>query len=289
MKSLIIAEKPSVAADIAKAIGNCRKADGYFENDDFLISSARGHLATQKVPEGEDKGSGLNVLPLIPSRFVLAPIEKTADVLHGLVKLLKRPDIGAVVNACDAGREGELIFHYIYTFSGSTKPVKRMWLQSMTQDAIRKEVAGMKDGSAYHALRDAAVCRAESDWLIGINATRGVSKLFEMVNCARDLMTAGRVQTPVLAMTVELENRIRNFVPRPYWEVVGTFGAIAGQYAGTWIDPNYIKGVTTTAGRAVCSMAPWPRPSCNVAGQPRSSPLMKRRKTRRCRRRACSI
>nr|WP_280971480.1 DNA topoisomerase [Cupriavidus gilardii]WDE72622.1 DNA topoisomerase III [Cupriavidus gilardii] len=243
MKDLIIAEKPSVAADIAKAIGDCRKVEGhYFESDRFIVASARGHLAKQVVPPGEDRGSNLSVLPLIPSRFDLQPIEETEDVLRQLVKLIKRPDVAAVVNACDAGREGELIFHYIYSFAKCAKPVKRMWLQSMTHDAIRQELSHMKDGAAFQPLRDAAVCRAESDWLVGINATRGVSKLFEMINCARDLMPAGRVQTPVLAMTVELENRIRSFQARPYWELIGTFSAAAGTYEGTWVDPGFSKG-----------------------------------------------
>ncbi|WP_404995449.1 DNA topoisomerase [Cupriavidus pauculus] len=249
-KILIIAEKPSVAADIAKVIGNCQKQDGYFESDQYVIAGARGHLAKLAVPEGQDKGSSLSALPLIPSHFELAPIENTSDVLRNVVKLIKRADVGTIVNACDAGREGELIFQNIYEYSHSKKPVKRMWLQSMTTDAIRRELQEMKDGSKFHPLRDAALCRAEADWLVGINGTRGVSKLFEMINFERDLMPAGRVQTPVLAMTVELENRIRTFQPRPYWEIVGTFLAAAGAYEGTWVDPNFVRGEAEDAGEA---------------------------------------
>ncbi|MGA5726610.1 DNA topoisomerase [Ralstonia thomasii] len=247
MKTLIIAEKPSVAADIASALGGFTKSSGFFERDDALVVGARGHLAKLKVPEGEDKGSAFTVLPLIPSRFDLAPIESSADVLDLVVKLMKRKDVSTVVNACDAGREGELIFRYIYQFAGISKPSKRMWLQSMTPDAIRSEFTRMRNGSDFDALRDAAVCRSEADWLIGINATRGVSRLFEMINFVRDLMSAGRVQTPVLAMVVEREGKIRSFVPRPYWEIVATFAAQAGEFKGTWIAPDFVKGADPDA------------------------------------------
>ena len=237
MKNLIIAEKSSVAADIAKSLGNFKKMGGFFEREDLIITGAVGHLLALKVPAGQDNGT----LPLIPSHFDLEPIEKTADKLELIESLIARRDVGAVINCCDAGREGELIFRYIYSHAGTAKPIKRMWLQSMTPQAIRTGYAELRDGAEFQSLYDAAVCRSESDWLMGINGTRGLSWFNEILNGVRDMLTAGRVQTPVVTIVVDRENQIHHFVPRPYWEVLATFAAASGEYAGKWINPAFVK------------------------------------------------
>ena len=165
-KKLIIAEKPSVAADIARALGGFTKHDDYFESEDFVLSSAVGHLLELACPEEYEvkrgKWSFAN-LPVIPPHFALHPIEKTESRLKLVTRLIKRKDVTGLVNACDAGREGELIFNYIVQHAKSGKPVERLWLQSMTQQAIRDGFAGLRDGSEMKGLADAAVCRSESD------------------------------------------------------------------------------------------------------------------------------
>ena len=246
-KILVIAEKPSVAGDIAKALGGFDKANGWFERADVVVSSAVGHLVEIEVPEGEDPGYKLDQLPVIPSKFSLAPISRSADQLRLLGKLLKRPDIDCVVNACDAGREGELIFRYIYRYHQCAKRMKRLWLQSMTADAIRDAWKKLEDGVAYDALYDAAVCRSEADWIIGVNATRPASIMREMQTGERSNTSVGRVQTPTLALIVDRENEIKIFVPREYFEIHGTFAVAAGQYVGRWNDPEFKKGDDETA------------------------------------------
>jgi DNA topoisomerase-3 len=171
-KSLIIAEKPSVATDIAKALGGFTKHADYFESDDYVLSSAVGHLVEIAMPEEEEVKRGkwtFAHLPAIPSYFALRPIEKTEARLKVLLKLIKRKDVGALINACDAGREGELIFRYIYQYAKAKQPIKRLWLQSMTQSSIRDGFKTLASGESMQGLADAAVCRSESDWLVGIN------------------------------------------------------------------------------------------------------------------------
>ena len=240
-KRLIIAEKPSVAADIARALGGFTKHDDFFENDDFVISSAIGHLLELACPEEFEvkrgKWSFAN-LPVIPPRFDLRPIEKTESRLKLLTKLIKRKDVSSLVNACDAGREGELIFNYIEEHVGAKKPIERLWLQSMTQGAIRDGFATLLPASKVEGLRQAAVCRSESDWLVGINGTRAMTA-FNSKTGGFHLTTVGRVQTPTLAILVEREQKIRKFVARPYWELEGTFGVSAGEYKGKWFDENF--------------------------------------------------
>lgn len=237
MKSLIIAEKSSVAADIAKSLGNFKKAGGYFERDDLIIIGAVGHLLGLKCPKDQDGD-----FPVIPTYFELAPIAQTADKLEQIESLIARRDVGAIINCCDAGREGELIFRYIYSHAGTQKPIKRMWLQSMTPEAIRAGYADLKDGAQFDNLHDAAVCRSESDWLMGINGSRGLTWFNGIMNGGRDMITAGRVQTPVVTIVADRENQILNFVPRSYWEVAGVFAAASGEYAAKWIDPAFVKG-----------------------------------------------
>src|SRR5437867_4018694 len=242
-KALIIAEKPSVASDIAKALGGFIKHDNYFESEQYVLSSAVGHLLELCVPEGHEvkrgKWSFAN-LPVIPPHFDLKPIEKTEDRLKLLAKLIKRKEVDLLVNACDAGREGELIFRYIVRYSKTNKPIQRLWLQSMTPAAIRDGFAHLRDDASMRPLADAAVCRSESDWLVGINGTRAMTA-FNSKTGGFHLTTVGRVQTPTLAILVEREERIKYFVPRAYWEIHGTFGAKAGEYEGRWFDEKFSR------------------------------------------------
>jgi DNA topoisomerase-3 len=240
-KKLIIAEKPSVAADIAKALGGFTKHDEYFESDTHVISSAVGHLLELACPEEFEVKRGkwsFAHLPVIPPHFALKPIEKTESRLKVLTKLIKRKDVAALINACDAGREGELIFNYIAQHTKTTKPIQRLWLQSMTQGAIRDGFTRLRQGNEMQGLGDAAVCRSESDWLVGINGTRAMTA-FNSKTGGFHLTTVGRVQTPTLAIVVERERRIREFKSRDYWEVEADFAAKAGNYTGKWFDEAY--------------------------------------------------
>ena len=242
-KHLIIAEKPSVAQDIARALGGFSKEKDYFESDAFVLSSAIGHLLELVVPEEYEVKRGkwsFAHLPVIPPRFALQPVEKTEDRLKLLTRLIKRKDIDGLINACDAGREGELIFNYIAQHSGSKKPVRRLWLQSMTQSAIKEGFAHLREATEVEGLRLAAVSRAESDWLIGINGTRAMTA-FNSKTGGFHLTTVGRVQTPTLTVVVEREEAIRAFKPRAYWELEATFGAKKGAYTGRWFDEKYKK------------------------------------------------
>lgn len=238
-KTLIIAEKPSVAGDIAKALGGFKKEGSCLEREDVVISSGIGHLLEIQCPKSEEVGFNLPRLPLFPSAFELTPVENTVAQLQLLGKLMKRGDIDTIVNACDAGREGELIFRYIYQYHNCRKPTKRMWLQSMTPAAIRDAWARMKSGTEFDNLADAATCRSESDWLVGVNGTRGMSAIREIQTGKRELTSIGRVQTPVLALVVDREDQIRTFVPKDYWEIHGTFGAKSGAYQAKWQNPDF--------------------------------------------------
>ncbi len=246
-KALIIAEKPSVATDIAKALGGFDKHDDYFESDRFVISSAVGHLLTIGAPEAFEVKRGkwtFAHLPVIPPYFDLLPIEKSLDRLRTLTKLIKRPDVDLLINACDAGREGELIFRHIVQHTKSNKTIQRLWLQSMTPAAIRDGFNQLRDDVSMRPLADAATCRSESDWLVGINGTRAMTA-FNSKSGGFQLTTVGRVQTPTLAILVEREERIKKFVSRDYWEIHGTFGAKAGEYSGRLFDEKYSKDKTS--------------------------------------------
>ena len=242
-KSLIIAEKPSVATDIARALGGLARHDDYFEGERHVLSSAIGHLLEIGMPEEEEVKRGkwtFTHLPAIPSKFALRPLEKTASRLQLLLRLIRRKDIDELINACDAGREGELIFRYIVQYAKTTKPIKRLWLQSMTQGAIRDGFAALRSDEAMRPLADAAVCRSESDWLVGINGTRAMTA-FNSQSGGFQLTTVGRVQTPTLAILVEREEKIRAFKPRDYWEVLARFRAAGGEYEGKWFDEKFRK------------------------------------------------
>lgn len=242
-KQFIIAEKPSVANDISRAIGGFTRHGDYYENDEYVLSSAIGHLLEIAAPEEYEvkrgKWSFAN-LPVIPPHFDLRPIEKNEERLKLLVKLIKRKDIDGLINACDAGREGELIFRYIVQHAKSKKPIKRLWLQSMTQSAIQDGFEKLRADHEVLALADAAKCRSEADWLVGINGTRAMTA-FNSKEGGFYLTTVGRVQTPTLAILVEREHRIRAFRARDYWEVHARFGAKAGEYHGRWFDPEFKK------------------------------------------------
>ncbi|HWQ91275.1 MAG TPA: DNA topoisomerase III, partial [Clostridia bacterium] len=237
------AEKPSVAGDIAKALGGFKKHDEYYESDEYVISSAVGHLLELVVPPGVEAVRGkwsFAHLPVIPPRFDLQPIERSHSRLKVLAKLLKRKDVDAIVNACDAGREGELIFRNIIRYTKATQPVQRLWLQSMTPAAIREGFSRLRSDSEMLPLSDAAISRAEADWLVGINGTRAMTA-FNSKSGGFFKTTVGRVQTPTLAIVVEREHKIRNFISRDYWEVIGTFQAGAGDYLGKWFDEKFVK------------------------------------------------
>lgn len=251
-KTLIIAEKPSVANDIAKSLGGFTKHDEYFESDEYVLSSAVGHLLEIAVPEEHDVKRGkwsFTHLPMIPPYFALNPIAKTESRLKVLNKLIKRKDVTALINACDAGREGELIFRLIAQNAKAKQPIQRLWLQSMTPNAIRDGFARLRSDEEMLPLADAARCRSEADWLIGINGTRAMTA-FNSKEGGFYLTTVGRVQTPTLSIVVEREEKIKKFVARDYWEVRAEFVCAAGVYEGRWLDTNFKKDDTDPERRA---------------------------------------
>jgi DNA topoisomerase-3 len=243
-KTLVIAEKPSVAGDLAKALGKFKKEKGYYEGDTMVISHTVGHLLEIQEPDSFKVVRGkwsLENLPVLPTHFDLIPREKAQDQLRILKKLLARKDVSEVVNACDAGREGELIFRYVAQHFKNQKPVKRLWLQSMTADAIRQGFATLRDDAEMIPLGEAATCRSESDWLVGINGSRAMTAFYKELLGGFQVTPVGRVQTPTLAILVEREEKIRNFKARPYFEIHGTFAVAAGTYPGKWFDEDFKK------------------------------------------------
>jgi DNA topoisomerase-3 len=242
-KTLVIAEKPSVALDFTRALGRFEKKGDYFENDRFIIASAIGHLVELCLPGELDKKRGkwsFQNLPIIPDEFELKPIAKTEARFKLLQRLMKRPDVDKIVNACDAGREGELIFRYLARLAGVRKPSERLWLQSMTSAAIRSAFEHLRSDQEMIPLAEAAVCRSESDWLVGINATRAMTAFNSRVG-GFQLTPVGRVQTPTLAILVEREEKIRSFQPRTYWELFADFEVSKGIYQGRWFDESFTK------------------------------------------------
>ncbi|MCM2295773.1 DNA topoisomerase III [Rhodoferax sp.] len=257
MKTLIIAEKPSVAQDIVRALtpvsGKFEKHDEHFENDTHVVTSAVGHLVEIQAPEAFDVKRGkwsFAHLPVIPPHFDLKPVDKTKTRLNAVVKQAKRKDVGQLVNACDAGREGELIFRLIEQYAGGSKPlgkpVQRLWLQSMTPQAIRDGFGALRSNAQMQPLADAARCRSEADWLVGINGTRALTA-FNSRDGGFFLTTVGRVQTPTLSVVVEREEKIRKFISRDYWEIHATFAAQAGDYPAKWFDPTWKRAAANAA------------------------------------------
>ncbi|MDP6892074.1 MAG: DNA topoisomerase III, partial [Verrucomicrobiota bacterium] len=250
-KALIIAEKPSVATDIARVLKAPRdKSKDFFENDDYIVSSAVGHLLELIVPPDQDIKRGkwtFDKLPHIPTYFDLQPIAKSESRLKVLLRLIKRDEVTSFVNACDAGREGELIFRYIIQYARIKHPkktagktVSRLWLQSMTPDAIRNGFSSLRSDEVMMPLANAASCRSEADWLIGINGTRAMTA-FNSKSGGFYLTPVGRVQTPTLAVVVDREKDIRSFDPRDYWEVQARFKVQSGEYTGRWVDEGFKK------------------------------------------------
>lgn len=255
-KTLIIAEKPSVATDLSRALAKAPEVgkfekkgkgrDVYFENIGFIITSAVGHLVELKMPQGPIGKNGkprnlpwnFDVLPAIPNKFELQPIEQSETRLKQVLRLCRRKDVDTIINACDAGREGELIFRYILELGKIQKPVKRLWMQSMTQQAILEAWASLRSDEDMQNLTDAAKCRSESDWLVGLNSTRALT-CFRSRHGGFNITAAGRVQTPTLAILAKRENEIREFIPEPYSEVHADFSVEKGEYSGRWINESW--------------------------------------------------
>ncbi len=255
-KSLIIAEKPSVAQDIVRALtpaaGKFDKHDEYFESATYIVTSAVGHLLEIKAPEEFDVKRGkwsFAHLPVIPPHFELAPLDKTKTRLNAIVRQAKRKDVSELINACDAGREGELIFRLIQQHAKTKLPVRRLWLQSMTPQAIREGFEHLRSDHELRGLAEAARSRSEADWLVGINGTRAMTA-FNSRDGGFFLTTVGRVQTPTLSIMVEREEQIRKHVARDYWEVRATFAVDAGEYEGKWFDPAWKKNPDDAEQRA---------------------------------------
>lgn len=247
-KTLIIAEKPSVAADIAKALpGKFNRTKTHFESDEYVVSFALGHLVSIAYPEEIDprfQKWSLDNLPILPDDFPLTVLPDTRSQFNALQKLIRRRDVPTIVNACDAGREGELIFKYILWEASSrsveNKKILRLWLQSMTLDAIREGLDKLRKNEELIPLEQTALCRSESDWLIGINATRALTAYNSRFGGFRKT-PCGRVQTPTLSLIVNRENIRREFVPQTYYELHADFACRDQRYEGIWIDPEFKK------------------------------------------------
>ncbi|MEL6184142.1 MAG: DNA topoisomerase 3, partial [Myxococcota bacterium] len=242
-KRLVITEKPSVARDIVQALGGFSEHDDgeYWERDDMLVTFAVGHLFELPAPDDIDpkyKRWTLDTLPILPESFPLKAKSGTRDRVSVLKKLLKRDDVDGLVNACDAGREGELIFREITEFFDAKQPIERLWLQSMTKKAISEGFDRLQDGRRFDGLSDAAHCRNYTDWLIGMNATRALTRRLK-TRSENAAWSAGRVQTPTLAMLVDREVEVLQHVPAPYWRVHADFSHSGSEYRGTWFDPNF--------------------------------------------------
>ncbi len=229
MKSLVLAEKPAVAREIARVLGCSKKAKGYLEGSAYVVTWALGHLVELAEPEDYDdkyKQWKLEDLPMLPEPMKLKVIRQTSHQFRVVRELMKRKDVGEMIIATDAGREGELVARWIMVLGQWKKPFKRLWISSQTDAAIKEGFANLKPGHDYDPLFDAAVCRAEADWLIGLNMTRALSCKFNAQ------LNAGRVQTPTLSMIVQREEEIRQFVPQDYWTLKADFGEYFGQWRG---------------------------------------------------------
>ncbi len=229
-KILVVAEKPSVGRDIAKVLGCKQKGEGFLSSDTHIVSWAIGHLITLAEPEDYDKAYAkwsMKTLPIIPPVINLKPVTKTAAQLKTLKNLMNSPEVSSIICATDSGREGELIFRYIYTYVKCKKPFSRLWISSMTDAAIKAGFADIKDGSEYDNLFHSAKCRSEADWLVGINASRAFTVKYNA------LLSLGRVQTPTLALIVERQNEITRFVPENFYEVLAEFEP---KYLGKYFD-----------------------------------------------------
>jgi DNA topoisomerase III len=243
-KTLVIAEKPSVGRDLVKVLpGAFTKSEGYLEGPDHVVTWAVGHLVQLADPDEYDdkfKKWRMADLPIVPEHFKLVVRDERSKKQMNVVKRqLGRDDVDAVVNACDAGREGELIFAYLFEKAGSKKPVERLWLNSMTRQAIKDAFAALRPGAELHSLEEAARSRSEADWIVGMNATRAAT--IRLRSSFDGAVSLGRVQTPTLAILARREEEIRAFVPEPYWIVDASFAALAAP-AGRAYEGRYHAG-----------------------------------------------
>src|SRR3954466_5745097 len=241
-KTLLIAEKPAVGRDLAGALPGSYKQNPdktYLEGDEYIITWAVGHLVGLAAPDEYDpklKKWRFADLPIVPDKFKLVPNDdKSKKQLNAVHRLMRRDDVELIVNACDAGREGELIFAYMYETSGVHKPVVRLWLNSMTKKAIQEAFEALRPGEEMKTLEDAARSRSEADWVVGMNATRAAS--IRLRSAFDGAVSLGRVQTPTLALVARREEEIRAFKPEPYWLVEAAFEASGprgyrGRYQG---------------------------------------------------------
>ena len=229
---LIVSEKPSVARDIARVVGCNKKDEGFLESDKYIVSWALGHLVALCEPEDYDisyKKWSMDNLPIMPENMRLKAIKKTSKQLTVLKKLMNSRDTDYIICATDSGREGELIFRYIYQFVKCNKPFKRLWISSMTDEAIKEGLMNLKDSNEYDNLYLSAKCRSEADWLVGINASRAYTITHKA------LLSVGRVQTPTLYLIVKRQNEIDNFKSTDYYEVQTNYGS----FSGIWFNEKY--------------------------------------------------
>lgn len=231
MKTLIVTEKPSVAMDIARVLGGFERKDGYLEKPDMIISWAVGHLIELAMPQDYDPSLekwNIDALPILPDQFQLKPKPATRGQLNILKTLINRKDVVGLVNACDAGREGELIFRYIIQYLNCSKPHQRLWLSETTDTAVRNAFANLRPSSELDNLAHAAIARSQADWIVGINATRGYTTKH------REKLTVGRVQTPTLALIANRDKDIENFISQDYWEIEAEFDTGIDTYTAKW-------------------------------------------------------
>ncbi len=231
MKTLVFAEKPSVGKDIARILGAGRRGEGFLEGQDYIVTWGFGHLVSLGHPEVQNPAWqkwNLETLPMLPAEWKLSVLQSSRQQYEIVARLFNRDDVGQIINGADAGREGELIFRLVYQHSGCKKPIRRLWISSMTDEAIKHGFEDLRPGEKYEPLAQAAVCRSRADWLVGMNFTRAYTKRMN------SMFTLGRVQTPTLAMVVNRHLEIQNFVPKDYWEV----NAVFSDFSALWFDPD---------------------------------------------------
>jgi DNA topoisomerase-3 len=256
---LIIAEKPSLARDIASALGVNGKRDGYIEGKDYIVTWCIGHLVELANPEVYDeklKSWSLSTLPFIPETFKYSVNSNTSAQFNVIKKLVNDSRVSSLINCCDAGREGELIFHLVYLMTGSKKPVERLWISSLTKDDILKGFSNLKGANHYSGLRDSAHARQRADWLIGLNITRAFTikaRNNSNFNGKSELYSVGRVQTPTLAFIVGRENEINNFVPEKFYQVQATFDSTVGTYQGLWVGTDGFRIAEEKEAKAIAN------------------------------------
>ncbi len=270
---LVVAEKPSVARDLARVLGVRGSGRGVIEGKDLTVTWCIGHLVELDEPASYDvrwKPWRLDTLPMIPVTFRLRGVQSARDQLKQVSDLLRDRRFTEVVNACDAGREGELIFRYVYELAGCRLPIRRLWISSMTDEAIKHGFATLKPGTQYDALAAAARCRSEADWLVGMNATRAVT-VRNRTGGESTLYSIGRVQTPTLAIVVQREQAIRAFRPRDYWEVRAKLTSDGATFGATWTHGKVTRFAELPLAQAVTA-----RDAAHAAAQDPAGPVVER-------------